>query len=81
MAEEEPTVENDVMTDLSYSYKLYTPFGLTSRIVPPDLCQRATAICNTMATELHLLFKLYAKTFNLRNMTYTLSYSMYAAAT
>jgi hypothetical protein len=50
-------------------------------MAPLEVCRQATEICNTMATELHQLFKLYGATFRLKHMTYTLSYAMYAAAT
>ncbi|WVR09351.1 hypothetical protein IAU60_006417 [Kwoniella sp. DSM 27419] len=48
----------------------------TKTPAPTRLTQIAEQTCTRMAEELHQLFLLYAKSFKLRNMTYTLSWSM-----
>ena len=41
-----------------------------------ELAQTATQMCTRMAEEIHQLFTLYQKSFQLRNMTYTMLWSM-----
>ncbi|KAI9637764.1 uncharacterized protein MKK02DRAFT_42136 [Dioszegia hungarica] len=47
---------------------------------PPEVATQAGVICSNMAEEMHQLFTLHNKSFKLRNMTYTTSWSMYSAA-
>nr|XP_018261200.1 uncharacterized protein I303_06923 [Kwoniella dejecticola CBS 10117]OBR83358.1 hypothetical protein I303_06923 [Kwoniella dejecticola CBS 10117] len=63
-------------------YRIYLPNAVPVRTAaPPSITASAAETCTRMAEELHQLFLLYSKTFKLRNMTYTLSWSMYSAAT
>ncbi|OCF77486.1 hypothetical protein I204_01474 [Kwoniella mangroviensis CBS 8886] len=65
-----------------FSTKIYLPNAVPVRTAaPPSITASAAATCTRMAEELHQLFLLYSKTFKLRNMTYTLTWSMYSAAT
>ncbi|WVW86490.1 hypothetical protein I302_108538 [Kwoniella bestiolae CBS 10118] len=65
-----------------FSTKIYLPNAVPVRTgAPPNITASAAVTCTQMAEELHQLFILYSKTFKLRNMTYTLSWSMYSAAT
>ncbi|WWC64904.1 uncharacterized protein I303_107518 [Kwoniella dejecticola CBS 10117] len=65
-----------------FSTKIYLPNAVPVRTAaPPSITASAAETCTRMAEELHQLFLLYSKTFKLRNMTYTLSWSMYSAAT
>ncbi|WWC92011.1 uncharacterized protein L201_006965 [Kwoniella dendrophila CBS 6074] len=65
-----------------FSTKIYLPNAVPVRTAaPPSITASAASHCTLMAEELHQLFLLHSKTFKLRNMTYTLSWSMYSAAT
>ncbi|WWC95058.1 hypothetical protein V866_001910 [Kwoniella sp. B9012] len=65
-----------------FSTKIYLPNAVPVRTAaPPSITASAAVTCTRMAEELHQLFLLYSKTFKLRNMTYTLTWSMYSAAT
>lgn len=43
---------------------------------PAHIAAEASRVCTAMAEEIHMLFQLYNKSFMLRNMTYTTSWSM-----
>jgi hypothetical protein len=58
-------------------YRIFLPNAVPLRTVAPaGLTAEAVSTCTRMAEQLHLLFMLYSKTFKLKNMTYTLSWSM-----
>ncbi|ORY23135.1 fungal-specific transcription factor domain-domain-containing protein [Naematelia encephala] len=63
-------------------YRIFLPHGVPLRLhPPPQLALEAAKACTHAAEELHLLFMLYQKSFGLRFMTWTVSWSMYSAAT
>lgn len=58
-------------------YRIFVPNTLPAPTgAPVDIMSEASGTCTAMAEELHQLFELYAKSFQLRNMTFTLTWSM-----
>ena len=56
---------------------MFLPNDLPFQTSPPaHIAVEASRVCTAMAEELHVLFQLYNKSFQLRNMTYTTSWSM-----
>ena len=58
-------------------YRMFLPNDLPFQAsAPAHVAAEASRVCTRMADELHELFQLYNKSFMLRNMTYTTSWSM-----